>query len=154
MRFFVYHFSDISASLWVIAKSTSSSKVKIVLINNIVVMVEELILINRHSIFSKLRRFIAFPRISASISNHNTLKIDSSLSLRQLVLLKNLSCQERYINSCITLSWNIELIILQFRKFSKKIDQSIVIVISHRIVIISVVDSTFAETNSSRTFQI
>ena len=154
IKLLIDNFSDISASLRMVTKSTSPSKVKIVLINNIVMMIEELILINRHPIFPKLRRFITFSRVSTSISNHNSFEIYSCLSLRQFVHFKNLGCQERNIYSCITLPRDIKLIILQFRKLSKEIDQCVVIVICHRKIIISVVGMTLAEANSSRTLQI
>ena len=73
VEIFIIAIPSFCTNITTVVKSTSSSNVIIFLFIDVSMIVEELILVNRHSIIS---RYVAFCWISARIANHNPLEVD------------------------------------------------------------------------------
>ncbi len=62
-----------------VAESAPASNKEVVGVSDVVVFVEELILIDRHAIFSELGRFIALAMVRTAISYQDALQSDLHL---------------------------------------------------------------------------
>lgn len=127
-KFCVDCFSDIFASIGVVPQNASSSEHGIALISDIVVVIEKLVLVDRHSILPEHRRLVALPRISACIAHHNSLEIDLCLCLRQSVLIQDHSSQVRNVDPSIAFTGNKELIVFEVGEFPVEVHEGVVVV--------------------------
>ena len=135
-----------------VAESAPASNKEVVGVSDVVVFVEELILIDRHAIFSELGRFIALTMVRTAISHQDALQSDLHLCADQLVHIDDLSGQVRNIDACVALSCDEKFIFGESWKLFIKGLQSMVVILGDREVVVSVVSCSFAESHLSKLY--
>lgn len=137
---------DIFAALGAVSEGAGASEHEVVLVDDVVMFVEELVLINGHAIL----RLVAFPGVGAAIAYHYSLQLDLSLSVRQLVHVKDLLGQIWNVDAGVALSRNEEIVAFEVWEFPEEINEGVIVVLCDRVVVIRVVPKAFAEADLSR----
>jgi hypothetical protein len=120
--------SDILAGIGMVPQNASSSEHSIALVSDVVVVVEKLVLVDRHPILPEHGRLVALPRISTCIAHHNSLEVDLRFGLRQPVLIQDHSSQVRDVDPSIAFTGNEELIVFEVGEFPVEVHEGVVVV--------------------------
>ena len=142
----VYFGHDIFAALGAISEGAGASDHEVVLVDDVVMFVEELVLIDGHAIL----RLVAFSRVGAAIAYHYPLQSDFSLSVGQLVHVKDLLSQVWNVDAGVAFSRNEEVVAFEVWEFPEEINERVIVVLCDRVVVIRVVPKAFAEADLNR----
>ena len=156
VKFFILDSPQPLALRGVIPEGASPSNPGIILIDDVGVVVEVLVLVDRHAVLTVRRRLVALTGISTGIPHQNSPQIDLDLSARQLVPLQDLISEVGHIDPRIALTRYIEIVLFEIGELPEEISQSPIVILRCGRVVIGkvVVPKTFAEPHTARRLQV